>query len=139
VRFDVADGRLNEFDNAVRFTPNDVWSWTFANRYLREDPELLNDTSNTFFSTIGYRMNEDWSLRMSHQFEAATGTMQAQYYTLAKDFRSWVGAITVQILDNGPNGIDWTVGVGFQLKASPNPSQQDRTTGPNRLLEPWIF
>ncbi|MFO1460421.1 MAG: LPS assembly protein LptD [Verrucomicrobiota bacterium] len=139
VRFDVEDGRLNEFDNAIRFTPNDVWSWTFANRYLREDPNLANDASNTFFSTIGYRMNEDWSLRMSHQFEAATGTMQAQYYTLAKDFRSWVGAITVQILDNGPNGIDWTVGVGFQLKASPNPSQQDRTTGPNRLLEPWIF
>jgi LPS-assembly protein len=139
MRMDVSTGRLDEFDNAIRLTPNDVWSWTLANRYLRADPELLNDSSNTFFSTIGYRMNENWSVRMSHQFEAEFSTMQAQYYTLARDFRSWVGAITVQILDNGPNGIDWTVGVGFQLKASPNPSQQDRTTGPNRLLQPWIF
>jgi len=139
MRFDVADGRLNEFDNALRLTPGDVWSWTLANRYLRADPDLGNDTSNTYFSTVAYRFNENWSVRMSHQFEAEFSTMQAQYYTLARDFRSWVGAVTVQILDNGPNGIDWTVGVGFQLKASPNPSLQDRTTGPNRLLEPWIF
>lgn len=139
MRFDVADGRLNEFDNAMRLTPNDVWSWTLANRYLREDPELQNDTSNTYFSTLAYRFSENWSVRMSQQFEANFDTLQAQYYTIARDFRSWVGAVTVQVLDNGPNGIDWTVGVGFQLKASPNPSQQDRTTGPNRLLEPWIF
>ena len=139
LRFDVADGRLNEFDNVIRLTPNDVWSWTLANRYLRADPELGNDTSNTYFSTIAYRMNENWSVRMSHQFEAEFSTMQAQYYTLARDFRSWVGAVTVQVLDNGPNGIDWTVGVAFQLKAAPGAGQQERNTGPNRILEPWIF
>jgi hypothetical protein len=74
---------------------------------------------------------------MSQQFEAKTGTMQAQYYTLSRDFRSWVGALTVRLQDNGVNGLNWTVGVGFQLKAAARSGALDSDFGPNRLMGYW--
>ncbi|HAB16748.1 MAG TPA: LPS assembly protein LptD [Verrucomicrobiota bacterium] len=137
LRYDVAAPRVAEFDNLIRIAPNDVWSWTVGNRYLPPDPVLGNLDSSLFWSSLGFRLNENWSVRMSQQYEARTGTIEAQNYTLARDFRSWVGAITVRILDNGPNGVDWTVGVAFQLKAAPNASATGPEFGPNRLLTPW--
>jgi len=137
LRYNVSESRVAEFDNLVRLTPNDVWSWTVGNRYLVADPELGMLDSSLFLSSVGYRMNENWSLRMSQQFEVRTQTMEAQYYTLSRDFRSWVGALTVRIRDNGTNGIDWTIGVGFQLKAANRKGALEPEYGPNRLLGYW--
>lgn len=137
LRYDVEDSRVAEFDNLIRLTPNDVWSWAVGNRYLVADPQLGMLDSSLFFSSLAYRMNENWSVRMTHQYEARTDTMQAQYYTLARDFRAWVGAITIRIRDNGPNGMDWTVGVAFQLKAAATKGVQGPDFGPSRLLGYW--
>lgn len=137
VRYDPVDTRLAEYDNLIKLTPNDVVSWTFGSRYLIEDPNAGAIDSNLFFSSVGYRMNENWSVRMTQQFEARTKTMEAQYYTLARDFRSWIGALTVRILDNGPNGVNWTVGVAFQLKAFGPNRTTETEYGPNRLLGTW--
>jgi lipopolysaccharide assembly outer membrane protein LptD (OstA) len=137
VRYDVAANRIAEFDNVVRLTPNDVWSWTLGNRYIVADPDLGMLDSRLYYSSLAYRMNENWSLRMTQQYEAETQTMEAQYYTLSRDFRSWVGALTVRIRDNGPNGIDWTIGVAFQLKAANSVGTMGSGFGPDRLLGYW--
>lgn len=137
LRYDVAGSQIAEFDNLIRLTPNDVWSWTFGNRYLVADPELGLLDSKLFVSSLAYRMNENWSLRMSQQYEVETSTMEAQYYTLSRDFRSWVGALMVRIQNNGPNGIDWTVGVAFQLKAANRKGALEPEYGPDRLLGYW--
>lgn len=137
VRYDMVGSQMKVFDNLVQWTPVEAFSWTVGNRYLVGIPALGLLDSSLFYSGMGYRVNENWSLRMSQQFEAKTGTMQAQYYTLSRDFRSWVGALTVRLQDNGVNGLNWTVGVGFQLKAAARGGALDNDFGPNRLMGYW--
>ena len=82
----------------VTLHPNNTWSWTVGQFYLRDDfsnsPTALGEGNNLFTSTILLRLNENWGLRASHRFEARTGTMQEQAYAIYRDMRSWTAALT---------------------------------------------
>jgi hypothetical protein len=107
----------------VTLHPKKSWSWTVGQVYLRDDlsasPTALGPGNNLFTSSFMFRLNENWGLRTVHWFEARTGTMQEQDYSLYRDMRSWTGALTFLVRNNPGSRQDFTVAFTFWLKAYP--------------------
>ncbi len=131
-RYDIATGHFKLSDHNLTVEPNNVWSFALGHRYFRGDPVLgTNGLGNNLIrASVHYRLNENWGLRAIHHFEARNGTMQEQNYALYHDFRSWTGALTVRLRDNGGGGRnDFTIGFVFSFKAFPRFGiGQDRDT-----------
>ena len=120
LRYDINDGYLNLAFHQLTFTPNERWSWGLGHWYLRGG--LLGNNvggENYFTSTFFYRLNDNWGLRLEHDFNAADGRLQQQFYSLYRDFRSWTGALTFRVVDNGTGPEDFTIAFSFSLKAKP--------------------
>jgi len=111
--------------NSLTLKPNDVWSWNIGHFYLRdEDTNSVPRTglgvgNNLILSTLYCRLNENWGLRASHHFEARTGRMEEQDYSVYRDLRSWTAALTFRVRDNPGQSDDFTVAFSFSLKARP--------------------
>ena len=144
VRYDVDDGALDIADHRVIIAPNDIWSFSFGHRYLRDNALIdpgstavfgTNDLGNNlFFTTIYYRLNENWATRVSHHFEARDGTLEEQYYTIYRDLRSWTTALTLRIRDNRSGPTDVSVALTASLKAFPRFSLGRDRARPEQLL-----
>ncbi|EEF59460.1 LPS-assembly protein LptD [Pedosphaera parvula] len=117
-RFDPQGANFQVAQQSIVIQPNDRWSWAGGYFYLRQGP-LFGEGHNLFTSAFFYRFNENWGARVSHHFEAQTGTMQEQYYTLYRDLRSWTAALTLRVRDNNPGATDYTIAVSFSIKAMP--------------------
>jgi LPS-assembly protein len=123
-RYEITDGLLRMSLTAVTLHPAETWSWTVGQYYLRNDysssPTALGQGNNLFISTLLLRLNENWGFRASQRFEAQTGTMQDQAYTIYRDMRSWTAALSVRLRNGGGgNPNDYTVAFTFSFKASP--------------------
>jgi lipopolysaccharide assembly outer membrane protein LptD (OstA) len=126
-RFSVDKSEFNLAAHSVTFMPNDRWHWRVGHRYFRGDPAFGPDSDeNIIYSTLYYRLNENWGARMSHHFEAKDGTMEEQYYTLYRDFRSFTGALTFRVRDQRIGPMDYTVAFTMQLKSRPTKAGKDR-------------
>ena len=101
----------------LTLTPNEKWSWGIGHWYLRNG--FFGNGDNFITSTIFFRLNDNWGLRMMHDFNAENGRLQEQFYTIYRDLRSWTGALTFRVLDNGSGPKDFTVAFTFSLKAAP--------------------
>ncbi|MFN7141017.1 MAG: LPS assembly protein LptD, partial [Limisphaerales bacterium] len=120
-RTDILDGRLREANHRLSLVPNNVWSLTLGHRYLAEDITLGPPPSghNLIYDSFYYRINENWSWRMTHFFEARDGTMEEQAYTIYRDLRSWTAALTLRWRDVRNGADDFSIGLTFSLKAFP--------------------
>jgi lipopolysaccharide assembly outer membrane protein LptD (OstA) len=120
VRYDGVGGHLRETDHRVTLLPGETVSWAVGHRYLRDDPGFGADYGNNLiFSTLYYRLNENWGFRMQHHFEARDGTMEEQEYTIYRDLRSWTTAVSFRIREPRDRPTDFSVGFTFSLKAFP--------------------
>lgn len=120
VRYDLSTERWREANHTATILPGDRWSWTLGHRYLRDGLSTYGLGNNLILSSYYYRLNHNWAVRLSHHFEARDGTMEEQYYTLYRDFRSWTGGLTLRLRDSrGERPEDVTVAVTFSLKAFP--------------------
>ena len=123
LRYDIQDGLMRMSVTTVTLHPKKSWSWTVGQVYLRDDlspsPTALGIGNNVFTSSFFYRLNENWGLRTVHWFEARTGSMQEQDYSVYRDMRSWTGALTFLIRNNPGVRQDFTVAFTFWLKAYP--------------------
>ncbi|TAK92677.1 MAG: LPS-assembly protein LptD [Verrucomicrobia bacterium] len=139
VRYDLETGHFRLALHELTLSPNDRWSWGLAHWYVRDDlsgsPEALGEGNNLFRSTLFYRLNENWGFRASHFFEASTGRLEEQFYTIYRDLRSWTGALTLRVRDNLVGGDDITVALAFSLKAAPKYHLGEDAVSPERLLE----
>jgi len=137
-RYDLDDKEFRLALNTITIQPNDVWSWSLGHYYLRDDPRPpplgLGEGNNLLLSSLFFRFNEDWGLRMTHNFEARTGRMQEQYYTVYRDLRSWTAALTFRVRDNSVGAEDFTVAFTFSLKAHPRFGLGRDTQRPYSLL-----
>ena len=117
------DGQFRMSLTTVTLRPNNTWSWTVGQFYLRDDlstsPTALGEGNNLFTSTILLRLNENWGLRASHRFEARTGTMQEQAYAIYRDMRSWTAALAFAAAQRRQHPNDFTVAFTFSFKAAP--------------------
>jgi hypothetical protein len=134
-RFDINNGHLKELNHKLTLTPNDTWSFTIGNRYLREDPILGKDYGqNIFYTVFYYKLNENWGFRMSHHFEARDGRMEEQQYSIYRDLRSWTAALTVRLRSERVLPDDFTIAVTLSLKASPRYKVGQDSELPSSLL-----
>jgi LPS-assembly protein len=86
VRYDVNDGKFNLAFHQVQFTPNNRWSWGLGHWYLRHGfPSTTDPGDNFLTSTLFYRLNDNWGLRLSHDFNARNQRLQEQDYTVYRD------------------------------------------------------
>ena len=57
---------------------------------------------------------------MEDDYNADTGRLQQQIYTIYRDMRSWTAAIIFRVIDNSTGPTDYTVAFTFSLKATPS-------------------
>ena len=138
-RYDIRGSELRMSLTTMTIRPNNTLSWTVGQFYLRDDlsgsPTALGLGNNLFTSTLLLRLNENWGFRASQMFEARTGTLQEQSYSIYRDLRSWTAALTFRVL-NGAAGTPHDVGVAFtfSLKASPRYGRGSEVGTPYWLL-----
>src|SRR5581483_5670360 len=132
-RFDIRNSRFNLARHTITFQPINIWSWTVGHYFLRNDPQF-GLGQDLITSTLYYRFNDNWGARISHQFDATSGTMQEQYYTVYRDLRSWTAGLTFRVQENVNRGKDYTVAFTFSLKAFPRFSVGQDTVSPSTLV-----
>jgi LPS-assembly protein len=118
-RYNINGGFWDEAYHRLTLQPGDDWSWTVGHRYLVDDPATYGVGNNLFISSFRFKVNEDWAVRASHQFEARDGVLEEHAYTLYRDLRSWTAALTLRLRDNRTAKSDWAIVLTFQLKAFP--------------------
>jgi lipopolysaccharide assembly outer membrane protein LptD (OstA) len=138
IRYDINDELLRMSYTTLTIQPGTDWSWRFGQYYLRHDlsgtPTAVGAGNKVLTSTLYYRMNENWGLRMAHYFNQESGKLQEQSYTIYRDLRSWTAALSFLIRDNTTGPLDYTVAFTFSLKAYPHFPLGVDTTGPYSLL-----
>ena len=136
LRYNLDPKQWNTANNAITLLPNNVWNVSFGQRYQRDYPGFPNSGNNLYFTTLFWRLSENWSARASIFYEANYGVIEQQQYTICRDFRSFVGALNLMWQKNPIGNVpdSFTVGVTFSSKAFP-------TVNPNneRLFPTQIF
>ena len=68
-------------------------------------------------------------------YNAQTGRLQEQIYSVYRDMRSWTAALTLRVINNGGGQpLDVGVALSFSLKAMPRFHLGDDTVRPYELL-----
>ncbi len=133
IRYDINDNRLNMAFHELTFAPGDRWSWSIGHWYLHSG--FVDSGDDVITSTLFYRLNDNWGLRASHYYDAMTGHLQEQNYTLYRDMRSWTAALTFRLIDNGGGQpLDYGFAFSISLKAYPRYHVGDDTIQPYDLL-----
>jgi hypothetical protein len=132
LRYDINGGNLNMAFHQLTLEPNEKWSWGIGHWYLHNG--FLGNGDNLITSTMFYRVNDNWGARIAHYFNARNGRLQEQLYTVYRDMRSWTGALTFRLIDNGNGPKDFTVAFTFSLKAMPKTHVGDDSARPYHLV-----
>jgi lipopolysaccharide assembly outer membrane protein LptD (OstA) len=132
-RYSTREDRFREANHILTLQPGEDWSVSLGHRY-RIDTVELGRGNDLILGTVYYRLNENWGLRISEQFEARDSVLEYQYYTVYRDFRSWTGALTLRIRDERVGPTDYTVAVTLSLKAFPRYGLGDDAVKPSRLI-----
>ena len=113
---DVSGGGYNQVDTNVTWSPDPSLQLTVGDHYINHSP-IFSDSNNIAFGMF-YRLNEHWQLQAQEQFEAVTGRLQLQEYTITRDLDSWQAALSYSNSEfNGQN--NQTVYFSLTLKAFP--------------------
>ncbi len=122
-RYEIEGGQFRMSLTTASFHPNNTLVWTVGQFYLQDDysssPTALGEGNNIFLSTLLFRLNENWGFRASHYYDARSGTLQEQSYSIYRDMRSWTAALAFRMRENSNGSSDFTVAFTFSLKAMP--------------------
>ena len=92
---------FTEVDTVASVQPLANLQVNVAHRYLNGNP-FFQDSSLFLFG--GYcRLNDNWSVGVQEQYEAETGLLEEQRYSIYRDLSSWVASFGGIIRDN--NGV----------------------------------
>ncbi len=119
---DVSGGGYNQADTALTWSPDPSLSLSIGDHYINHSAIFAN--SNNISFGLFYRMNEHWQFEMQEQFEAETGRLQLQQYTITRDLDSWQAAVTYSASQY--NGQDNNA-IFFSLTLKAFPQYQIRT------------
>jgi LPS-assembly protein len=113
---DVNGNGYNEVDNNVIWSPDPSLRFTVGQHYINHSP-IFTD-SNQANIDMFYRINEHWQFEGQEQFEAATGRLQLQQYTIYRDLDAWQMAMTYSDSEYN-NKANQTIYFSLTLKAFP--------------------
>ena len=99
-QFPLIDGGsgFSEINTRLRFMPYEDMEISLGYRHLNSHPVLL-DSDRIELGTYT-RLNEDWGLGSLHIFELDDGTLEAQQYSIHRDFGNWVAGLGITHRDN---------------------------------------
>ena len=107
---------FTEVNTDVRFQPIPRMALNFGHRFLTNNPFFAD--SSLYFYGLYYRVDDNWAVGGAARYEATTGILEEQRYTIYRDLTSWIMSVGGVIRDNG--GVrDYGVLVSFTLKALP--------------------
>ena len=106
----------NEIDNNIIYSPDPALQFTVGYHYLNHSP-IFGD-SNQAALQLFYRLNEHWQFEGQEQFEATTGRLQLQKYTIYRDLDSWQLAMSYSDSEYN-NTSDHSIFFSLTLKAFP--------------------
>lgn len=110
------DQGFTEVNTTVSFQPIPRLQFNVGHRYLNENPFFLNSSLFTFGGY--YRVDENWGVAVDEQYEATTGVLEQQRYSVYRDLSSWVASVGAVVRDNG--GVkEYGILLTFTLKAFP--------------------
>ena len=110
------DKGFTEVNTGVTVQPIANLSVSVSHRYLNNNP-FFPDSSEYVIGGY-YRINDNWGVGVSEQYEAATGVLEQQRYSVYRDLTSWVASVGAVVRDNG--GVnEYGVLLTFTLKALP--------------------
>jgi len=136
IRYDLDRGDLKMALHQLTFAPNDRWSWGIGHWYLNNDAanNFAGGRNNYIRSTFFYRVNDNWGLRATHNYDAESGHLQEQFYTIYRDLRSFTAALTFRVVDNVGSSTDFTIAFALSLKASPSTGVGEDSVNPYRVI-----
>lgn len=139
LRMEVGGPFFRGISTMVTLTPNNIWSLSAGQFYLRNDPEYeayINGPyqNNLYFGSAFYRLNENYSFRASTRFNALDQIWEEQNFTLYRDLRALTAALTFRVRKSLGQSTDFGAAVTFSLKAFPRFKQSDDVKKPELLL-----
>ena len=107
---------FTEVNTSVSVQPIANLQFSFAHRYLNANPFF--DNSSLYVFGGYYRINDNWGVGFSEQYEGTTRVFEQQRYSIYRVLTSWVASVGAIIRDNG--GVkEYGVLLTFTLKALP--------------------
>ncbi len=136
LRYDIDSANLNLAFHQITFQPDNRWSWGLGHWYLRPGAwgDGLWEKTDYISSTFFYRLNDNWGVRLQHNFDAVTGRLQSQFYTLYRDLRSWTMSLTFHVENDLGSPVSYGVSYQLSLKASPSSGVGSDSVNPYGLL-----
>jgi lipopolysaccharide assembly outer membrane protein LptD (OstA) len=134
VRYDINQSFWREANHRLTLQPGERWAISFGHRYLRTDFNSYGLGNNLLYTSLHYRLDENWGFRTVHQFEARDGVLEEQHYTVYRDLRSITAALGVRLRENRQGVDDWAIVLTFQLKAFPQFKLGQDQDVPDRLF-----
>jgi LPS-assembly protein len=89
---------FTEVDTVASVQPLANLQVSFAHRYLNNNPFFQD--SSLFLVGGYYRIDDNWGVGVQEQYEAATGLLEQQRYSIYRDLSSWVASFGGVIRDN---------------------------------------
>jgi LPS-assembly protein len=89
---------FTEVDTVATVQPLSALQLNVAHRYLNGNPFFQN--SSLFVVGGYYRLNDNWGVGVQEQYEATSGLLEEQRYSVYRDLTSWVASFGGVIRDN---------------------------------------
>jgi lipopolysaccharide assembly outer membrane protein LptD (OstA) len=125
----------DQANHAATFSPNDTWSWTVGERYLRTGAFYgTNVGTSLLYSQLYFKFSPNWAARALIYYDAREDLLQNQTYTIYRDFRSWTIALAFRFLENSDGSRDYGAALSFSSKAFPRRQVGDDINKPTQLL-----
>src|SRR6266478_3260167 len=84
------DKGFTEVNTTVSFQPMAKLQLNVGHRYLNDNPFFQN--SSLFIFGGYYRINDNWGVAVSEEYEATPGLLEQQRYAVYRDLSSWVAS-----------------------------------------------
>jgi LPS-assembly protein len=113
----VGGSGFDEMDEGVTWYPLASLEMTAGYHSISHSPIFVNNNSTSL--DVFYRMNEHYQFEAQEQFEAATGKLQLQQYTVYRDLDAWQISATFSDSEIADGHNEQAIYFSLTLKALP--------------------
>ncbi len=114
---DINGDGYNEADNDLMWQPNASLQITAGYHSINHSPIFQNNNSTSL--SVFYRMNEHYQFEAQEQFQATSGKLQLQQYTIYRDLDAWQIAATFSDAEISNGHSETSIYFSLTLKAMP--------------------
>jgi hypothetical protein len=106
-----------EINTYCDWTINPSVEFRVGHQYLQSNPNYVDSSELSFYTYL--RLNDNWAFSIYEDYEFKTGLVNQQTYSVHRDLSSWVGALGLNITNNGSGKRQIALFLSFTLKDLP--------------------